>query len=48
MDAEERKAELMAENRVQDGMMSNLTLTLVLLGAKSFRTERSRKESGTL
>ena len=47
MDAEERKAELMKENRVQDGMMFKLDLTRESSAVRSFRTAQSKRVSET-
>lgn len=46
MDAEERKAELMAENRVQDGMMFKLDFDPRIIGSKKLPDGTVKKGIG--
>ncbi|MFR5082219.1 MAG: sugar transferase [Anaerobutyricum hallii] len=46
MDAEERKAELMKENRVQDGMMFKLDFDPRIIGSKKLRDGTIKKGVG--
>ena len=47
MDAEERKAELMKENRVQDGMMFKLDFDPRIIGSKKLPDGTIKKVSET-
>lgn len=44
MDAEERKAELMAQNKMSDGRMFKLDFDPRVIETKSFRTEAEKQE----